>query len=114
MRQLRLVILAGIGILALCGVALAASLMDYVNHPTVAVAHVPPVMGPGASDPVDPAQQGGPPPLPETPVTSVPVQQSAAQAPDQRTATAPAAPQNQDAIAKLLQELQQRRHHPPR
>src|SRR5215831_13377615 len=106
MRQLRLVILAGIGILALCAVALAASLMDYVNHPTVAVAHVPPVIGPGAPDAVDPAQQGGPPPLPETPVTAVPVQQAA----DQRTATAPAARQSQDAIAKLLQELQQRRH----
>lgn len=113
MRQLRLVILAGIGILALSGVALVASLMDYVNHPTVALAHVPPVVGPGAPDPVDPVQQAAPPPLPETPVTSVPVQQPAAQAPDQRTAAAPAARQNQDTLAKLLQDLQ-RRHHPPR
>lgn len=114
MRQLRLAILAGIGILALCGVAIAVALSDYVSHPAVAVAHVPPVVGPGAPDPADtaPAQA----PLPQTPVTAVPVEQAPpAQAQQQRQAPAqPVAQQNQDALARLLQQLQQRRHHPPR
>jgi len=109
MRQLRLAILAGIGILALCGVAIAVALSDYVSHPAVAVAHVPPVVGPGAPDPVNTAQAEAPPPMPQTPVTAVPVEQApAAQAQRQ----APVAQQNQDALARLLQELQ-RRHRPP-
>jgi hypothetical protein len=115
MRQLRLAILAGIGILALCGAAIAVALSDYVSHPAVAVAHVPPVVGPGAPDPADTAAAQAP-PLPQTPVTAVPVDQAPpAQAAQQRQAAAqPIAQQNQDALARLLQQLQQRRHHPPR
>jgi hypothetical protein len=112
MRPVKLVILAGIGILALTGVAVVGSLMDYVSHPAVSVAHVPPVVTPIAPEPADTA----PAPLPTTPVTAVPVDQSSAAAPPapaQQQAQAPTARQS-DALARFLQQLQQRRHRPPR
>lgn len=114
MRQVRLVILAGIGILALCGVAVGASLVDYVSHPGVAVAHVPPVMGPGAPDPVVTAP--APAPFPSTPVTSVPVDVSTsttppARPPEERPVTAAV---QRDTLDRLLQQLlQQRRRRLP-
>ena len=41
MRQVRLMILAGIAVLAVTGVVAVRSLMDYVNQPGVAVVSVP-------------------------------------------------------------------------
>lgn len=114
MRQVRIVLIVGIGILALCGVAIATSLMDYVSRPGVTVAHVPPVVAPLASAP---EQAAAPAPLPSTPVTSAPVQQSQAQAPqapDQRTVPAAMTAQQaqQDALARFLEELRQHRRTP--
>src|SRR5215831_9842335 len=69
MRQIRLAILAGIGILVLCVVAVVSSLMDYVSHPEIANVHVAPVALTPAAAPTD--QAAPPPPAPIT--TSVPV-----------------------------------------
>ncbi len=110
MRQVRLVILAGIGILALSGVAVVASLLDYVSHPGVAVAHVPPITGPAAPDPAEAA----PAPLPSTPVTGVPVDTSPSATPAPPSPPAAAASIQSDALARFLQQLEQRRRKPPR
>ncbi|HSR23687.1 MAG TPA: hypothetical protein VLW53_09060 [Candidatus Eisenbacteria bacterium] len=112
MRQVRLLILAGTGILVLCGVAVAASLLDYVSHPGVAVSHVPPVTGAAGA-----GSTGGLPasaPLPTTPVTAAPVDPSPSAAPD---APAPATPQQQPATAAPASQtpakfLQHRRRPP--
>lgn len=125
MRQFRIAVVVGVGILVLCGIALASTLMDYVSHPEVANAHVAPVV-------VTPDQQAtattaaAPAPLPTTPVTSVPVQQQpfaqlpdaqqpAASAPKQSSSgQGPAASKSQrDALDRFIQQLNQRRHRPP-
>lgn len=113
MRQVRLAILAGTGILVLCGVAVAASLLDYVSHPGVAVSHVPPVTGAAGAD-----STGGPTsaPLSTTPVTAAPVDPSpsaspSAPAPQQQPVAAAPASQQSEALAKFLQ---QHRRRPPR
>jgi hypothetical protein len=114
MRQVRLVILAGTGILALCGVAVVASLLDYVSHPGVAVSHVPPVTGPAVADTSGSAP--APAPLPTTPVTAVPpdpAPSAAPAAPAQQEPVAAPASQQSDALAALVQQLQQRHKRPP-
>jgi hypothetical protein len=124
LRQVRLVLIAGVGILALCGVAVATSLMDYVSHRATSVAHVPPVVGPAAAA-AEPAGQDAqadaaqPAPLPSTPTTSVPVQESQPAAPapalpEQQPAPPAALParQDQEALLRLLEQLRHRR--PPR
>jgi hypothetical protein len=109
MRQTRLVLMVGGGVLLLCVLALVVSLADYTQQqPTVANAHVPPVVGaPGAAGTPTPAD------VPTIPVTTVDVP-TAAPAP-----TPSAAPQRsrvpvqQPTLAEILQQLQQRRHHRP-
>jgi hypothetical protein len=107
MRQTRLVLMVGGGVLLLCVLALVVSLADYTSQqPAVANAHVPPVVGP-------PVAAGTPTPadVPTMPVTTVDVP-TAAPAP-----TPSAAPQRsraqQPTLAEILQQLQQRRHHRP-
>jgi len=102
MRQVRLALIAGAGVLVLCVIALAVSLADYTGHPEVANAHVPPVVGPAQADATSP----DPSPVPTVPVTitSEPTPAPAAQPPD-RTRT-------QLTFAQLLQQLEQRRHKP--
>lgn len=70
MRQVRLALVAGIGVLALCGVALMSGLVDYVSHPEVANAHVPPVGGTAVPDPTAHA----PTPAPPAPIITAPVE----------------------------------------
>lgn len=111
MRQVRLALVAGVGVLVLCAIAVAASLADYVSHPAVAVAHVPPVI----ATPIDGQQQSAldlaPAPLPTTPVTDMPPPTSV---PSRPVGSGQA---NTGALSRFLQqlqELQQRRHRPPR
>jgi hypothetical protein len=108
MRQTRLVLMVGGGVLLLCVLALVVSLADYTSQqPTAANAHVPPVVGaPVAAGTPTPAD------VPTMPVTTVDVP-TAAPAP-----TPSAAPQRsrvpaQPTLAEILQQLQQRRHHKP-
>jgi len=102
MRQTRVVLMAVGGVLLLCVLALVVTLADYTSHPTVAVAHVPPVVGtPPSAIPSD-----TPPPVPTPVATDVP------------TPTPPTGPQRlrgQPTLAQILQQLEQqrRRHRPP-
>jgi hypothetical protein len=97
MRQVRLVIVAGIGVLALCGIALMGALVSYVSHPEVANAHLPPVVGTPAPSPPDQA------PL-ATPIITSPVDTPPSAAPQPVAGELP----------PLLQQFQGRRHRPPR
>src|SRR5260221_385183 len=112
MRQVKITIAVGGGILVLCAIAVAASLVDYVSHPEVANAHVAPVAVTAVPETSD---QSTVPPLPQTPVTSVPVQPQPSSAPQQpgQAGAAPAQLQN-GALARVLQQLQQHRHPVPR
>ena len=104
--RLRNLILAGTGILIVCGIAVAMSLHDYTSQPAVASAHIAPVVR-------TPAGAGDQPsPLPTMPVTAEPAAQPANVAPTEAAQPAPAATPR-DALAALLQQLQQRRHHKP-
>jgi hypothetical protein len=104
MRQTRLVLMAGGGVLLLCVLAVIVSLADYTSHPAVAVAHVPPVVGtpPGATDTSD-----APSPVPTIPVTTIEQPTPAAPQPAAHVRTQG----EQMTLAQLLQQLQQRRHH---
>jgi hypothetical protein len=121
MRQMRFAIAAGIGVLVLCGMAVASAVMDYTSHPTVANAHVPPVVG----TPVPASNAGGQAPVAAAPVVIAPVQSPTADplpsAPPPRPVAAPGRPGTgtgrsltPDEIARLMQQLQQRRRRFPR
>ncbi len=103
--RLRNVILAGTGILIVCGIALAMSLRDYTTQSTVASAHIAPVVRPQAG----PGDQTSA-PLPTTPVTAEPAPEPTSVVPAEAPPPRPVATQR-DALAALLQQLQQRRHH---
>lgn len=102
MRQTRVVLMAGGGVLFLCVLALVVSLADYTNHPAVAVAHVPPVVGtpPGAPD-----ASRAPSPLPTMPVT---IDQPTPAAPQPAAARVSSSQTQQLTLAQILQDL---RHH---
>lgn len=106
MRQTRLVLMLGGGVLLLCVLALVVSLADYTSQQApVANAHVPPVVG-------APAGAGTPTAaVPTIPVTTVdvPAATPAPTAPPQGTRQ----PVQQPTLAQILQQLQQRRHHRP-
>src|SRR5260370_6931309 len=97
--RLRNMILAGIGILIVCGIALAMSLHDYTTQPAVANAHVAPVVQ-------TPAGAGGQTsaPLPTMPVTAEPAPQPTSGAPAEAPPPRPPATET-DAPATLLQQL---------
>jgi hypothetical protein len=102
MLRPRLAIVAGIGVTALCGLAVAAALSDYVSHPEIANAHVPPVAG-------TPAPTGGP--SLAVAATPAPITTSVAVPPS------PAPPVSREQAAlRILQPLQQqqRRRRVPR
>jgi hypothetical protein len=99
MRQTRLVLMGVGGVLLLCVLALVVSLADYTSHPTVAVAHVPPVVAGPASDSSTPA----PSPVPTMPVAA----DLPTPTPAQRVRGQLQAP----TLAEILQQLEQRRHH---
>ena len=111
MRQVRFAILAGVGVVVLCFVAVAGSLMEYVSHPEVANVHVPPVIVTPTSSPADQAPAAAPAPI----TTSVPVDASPSTPTPQPVAAAPSrvVAQSSD-LARLLQQFQQRRHRVPR
>jgi hypothetical protein len=121
MRQMRFAIAAGIGVLVLCGVAVASAVMDYSSNPKVENAHVPPVVG----TPVPASNVGGQAPVAAAPVITAPVMTAPVEtptadpppsAPPPRPLAAPGRPLTPDQIARLMQQLQQRRHRflPPR
>jgi len=88
----------------------AAALSDYVSHPEIANAHVPPVAG-------TPAPNGGP--SLAVAATPAPVTTSPAVPPStapQRGPVAEATPSvsREQAALRLLQQLQQRRRRVPR
>jgi hypothetical protein len=100
MRQTRVVLMAVGGVLLLCLLALVVSISDYTSHPTVAVAHVPPVVAEPGSDSSTPAPSS----VPTMPVTTdlpTPTQES------QRARGQFQPP----TLAQILQQLDQRRHH---
>ncbi len=101
--RLRNVILAGTGIVIVCGIALAVSLHDYTSQPAVASAHIAPVV----QAPAGAGDQASP--IPTIPVTAEPPPQPASVAPAEAPTPHPAAARG-DALAALLQQLQQRRH----
>ncbi len=101
--RLRNLILAGTGILTVCGIALAISLRDYTTQPAVANAHVAPVARPLAS-----ASGQTSAPMPTTPVTAEPAPQPASVVPAEASPPRPPATPS-DTPASVLQEPQQRR-----
>jgi len=103
MLQFRFVVLAGVGVLTLFGILLVGSLVDYVAHPETANAHRRVSVTPVA----EPSEQAAP--LPTTAVTFGPAPPSSAPQGPQPVTSA-----DQGRLAKFLQELQQRRHRPPR
>lgn len=104
MRQTRLVLMAVGGVLLLCVLALVVTFSDYANHPAVAVAHVPPVVGTPPSNGVSEA----PSPVPTMPVAAdLPSPTPAADGQRGRTLLQP------PTLAEILQQLQQRRHRRP-
>ena len=109
MRQTRVVLMVGGGVLLLCVLALVVSLADYTSSPTgVANAHVPPAV----ATPVPTDSSQAPSPVPTIPVTTVaqPTPTASAQAVASRPARTQAMPPT---LAAFLQQLQQRRHHRP-
>jgi len=108
MSQVRFAIVAGIGVLAICGVVLAASLVDYVSHPEVANVHVAPVV---ATPTPSPAGETAAPAAPAPITTSVPVD-TASPSPSPTAAGSPSTQRSAD-LAKLLQQLRDRRHKRP-
>jgi hypothetical protein len=121
MSQLKVAIVCGIGVLVLCGIAVAAALHDYTSHPEVTSNHMAPVTGAAAQ-----ARSSA------TSVTSTlpdagtqapaPVVTSAGQAdvppppavPLHPVAQAPSAQSAQDqATLRFLQDLQRHRRLPP-
>ena len=108
MRQTRVVLMVGGGVLLLCVLALVVSLADYTSSPRgVANAHVPPVVGtPPSTDSSQP-----PSPVPTIPVTTV---SQPTPAPTPATAVADRQPTRaQLTFAQLLQQFEQRHHHRP-
>jgi hypothetical protein len=107
MTNLRLAIAAGIGILALCAVAVWAALQDYVSHPEVANEHIAPVMGPPAGVSQAPAAPVAAVPVVTDAPTPSPAAPTAAAPPPTTSSTA----RNQSAV-QFLQQLDRRRHTP--
>jgi len=89
------------GVLLLCVLALIVSFSDYTSRPTVAVAHVPPVVAEPASDATTPP----PSPVPTMPVAAdVPTPTTMGSERSRGQLQAPT-------LAQILQQLQQQRHH---
>ena len=110
MRQTRVVLMVGGGVLLLCVLALVVTLADYTSSPTgVANAHVPPLTG--TPVPTDSAPTA----VPTIPVTTVdqPTPTPAAPAPVAVAGRPGRTQTGQLTLAQLLQQLQQRRHHTP-
>ncbi len=97
MRQVRLAIVAGVGVVVLCGIALVSSLCDYVAHPEVANAHVPPVVGTPFPSPSAPG------PAAPAPIITAPVE----------TPSPSAQPAGRGDLASFIQQLEEHRHRVP-
>ncbi len=104
MRQVKIAVLVGIGVLALCGVAVAVAVVDYVSHPEVANGHVQPVV----ATPSDAGPNLGGPAPPPAPAQAPP----ATAAPAAQPAAAPAPPTATPDRQTLLQLLHRRRRPP--
>ncbi|HEY4025385.1 MAG TPA: hypothetical protein VGO86_03055 [Candidatus Dormibacteraeota bacterium] len=120
MTQVRLAIVAGAGVLALCAIALIGSLLDYVSHPAVANVHVPPAIGtpvPGSGSQVVAAAAPAPvittTPVDPSPAPPAPAPPSRAIAPVPGAGTPVPAAQSGD-LARFLQQLRSRDHRVPR
>lgn len=107
MRQMRLVLMVGGGILLLCVLAVVVSLSDYTSQPAVANAHIPPVVGAPGSGGSSPATAS----VPTIPVTTI----DPTTAPPPQPAPTPTRSRltmaQQLTFAQILQQLEQRRHH---
>jgi hypothetical protein len=110
MSQLRLVIVAGAGVLVLCAVALAGSLLDYVSHPEVANVHVAPAVATPVTGPA--AQPAAAAPPPPAPIATAPPPASPPAAQPRPAATAPTAQAGD--LARFLQQVRDRHRRVPR
>src|SRR5260370_28554606 len=103
--RLRNMILAGTGILTVCGIAVAISIRDYTTQPRAASAHVAPV-GPPLASTSGPTSA----PMPTTAVTAEPTSQPASVVPTEEPPPRPPATQS-DTPASVLRQPEQRRDH---